>query len=783
PRFVWMYRQWVIDAFNDDLPYDEFIVDQIAGDLLPHATQDTLVATGFLRNSMINEEGGIDPEQFRMEAMFDRMDAIGKGILGLTIQCAQCHTHKYDPLTHVEYYRLFAFLNNCHEGAATVYTRDQQHQRDAIIAETARIETSLKASLPDWQAEMQAWEQSVSGEQPQWATVSPQLDASGGQKHYVLEDGSILAAGYAPTKHTTEFTIETKSPAITALRLELLNDPNLPHNGPGRSIFGLFALSEFRATAAPLDHPDQQTELKFVSASADANPGERPLDATFADKTNNVRVTGPIGYAVDGNDLTAWTPDIGPGRSNVPHNAVFLLETPLSNPAGFRITFRLAQMHGGWNSDDNQNNNLGRFRFSVTDAASAAADPVPAAVRAVLQVPVAERSPEQIDTVFHYWRTTVLSWQSANATLESLWQTHPQGASQLVLLERDETRATQRLNRGDFLKPAEEVTRGVPAFLNSLPDEKPTRLSFARWLADRNSPTTARALVNRVWQSYFGTGLISTPEDLGVQGDTPSHPELLDWLAVDFMDNGWSTKHLHRLIATSATYRQSSNVTPEQFARDPDNRLLARGPRFRVAAETVRDIALAASGLLQEHIGGPSVHPPAPDFLFAPPASYGPKTWHTDTGADRYRRAVYTFRFRSVPYPMLQNFDAPNGDFACVRRVRSNTPLQALTLLNEPLFVECAQSLASATLTQCKGDDNARIAWAFERCVSRAPKPEEVALLREFLVEQRRRLSTGELDAQPLIGESTKTDNAAELATYTALARVLLNLDETVTKD
>jgi len=782
PRFVWMYRQWVIDALNADLPYDEFIIDQIAGDLLPNRTQDTLVATGFLRNSMINEEGGIDPEQFRMEAMFDRMDAIGKGILGLTIQCGQCHSHKYDPLTHTEYYGLFAFLNNCHEGAATVYTIDEQKQRDAILGETSRVETALKASLPDWHDRMRAWEASVRDDQPTWTTVSPQLDASGGQKHYVLDDGSILAAGYAPTKHTTDFTIDTTQPKITALRLDLLNDPNLPHGGPGRSIYGLFALSEFRATAAPLDHPDQKTDLKFVSASADANPSERPLDPAFHDKSDKVRVTGPIGYAVDGNDLTAWTPDLGPGRSNVPHNAVFLLDKPLENPAGFRITFRLVQMHGGWNSDDNQNNNLGRFRFSVTDAGSVSADPVPAAVRAILGIPEAQRTPEQTETVFHYWRTTVLGWQSANAQLDKLWSTHPQGASQLVLLERDALRETHRLNRGNFLKPEETVAAGTPSFLHALPSDQPRdRLAFARWLADRNSPTTARAIVNRMWQSYFGTGLVDTPEDFGVQGSSPTHPELLDWLAVELMDSGWSQKHLHRLITTSATYRQSSAVTPELLAHDPDNRLLARGPRFRVSAETVRDIALAASGLLSERLGGPSVHPPAPDFLFAPPASYGPKTWKTDTGADRFRRAVYTFRFRSVPYPMLQNFDAPNGDFACVRRVRSNTPLQALTTLNEPLFVECARALAAETIAECPGDADARIAWAFRRCLSRNPRPEEVQLLREFLAEQKQRIAAGEVNPQSLIG--TAQGDATELAAYTALARVLLNLDETLTKE
>jgi hypothetical protein len=630
----------------------------------------------------------------------------------------------------------------------------------------------------------------VRDDQPEWVTVRPVLDASGGQKHYVLTDGSILAAGYAPTKHTTEFTVDTNVAHITALRLELLNDPNLPHGGPGRSIFGLCGLTEFKATAAPLDKPDQTTELKFSQATADVNPPEQELDQAFNDKSDKRRVTGPIEYANDGNDLTAWGQDIGPGRSNVPHNAVFVLETPLENAAGFRITFKLAQNHGGWNSDDNQNNNLGRFRFSVTSAAEAKADPIPATVRRIFEVPRGDRTPEQTAEVFRCWRTTIAEWKEANDRIEALWRQHPRGATQLVLLERSESRETHRLGRGDFLKPEEAVTPGVPAFLHSLePAEQSTRLDFATWLADRRSPTTARAIVNRVWQAYFGTGLVQTAEDLGTQGEPPSHRELLDWLAVELMDNGWRLKHLHRLIVSSNTYRQSSAVTPELYERDPGNRLLARGPRYRVDAEVVRDIALAASGLLNPEIGGPSVYPPAPEFLFQPPASYGPKIWALDTDEDQYRRALYTFRFRSVPYPMLQNFDAPNGDFACVRRSRSNSPLQALTTLNEPLFVESARALAVRIVTDSGTDDAARIRYAFRRCVAREPQEDEARVLAAFLDEQRQRFEGG-VDPWPLITDGDEHPaelpggaTAPELAAWTALARVVLNLDETITKE
>ena len=473
--------------------------------------------------------------------------------------------------------------------------------------------------------------------------------------------------------------MKTGPSPITAFRLELLNDTNLPRNGPGRSIKGTGALTEFVVHAAPADSPDKKARVKFASADRRYQPAGDASGEDIRRQKWQARVTGPIGFAIDGKDETAWGIDAGPGRRNQPRKAVFKLEKPISFPSGAVLKLEVAEDHGGWNSDDNQNHNLGRFRLSITSALDATADPLPQNVRDVLAIAPEKRSPAQTAAVFSYWRTTVPEWKEANARIDELWRRHPEGSTQLVLAERDQVRPTHLLQRGDFLKPANTVEPGVPAFLNPLPkDAGVTRLAFARWLVDRDAPTPARSLVNRVWQAYFGTGIVATSEDLGLQCEPPSHPELLDWLAVELMDNGWSLKHLHRLIVTSATYRQSSFTTPEHVARDPYNRLLARGPRFRVDAELVRDIALASSGLLDPKIGGPSVSPPVPMFLFQPPASYGPKVWNESNGPERYRRALYTFRYRSVPYPMLQTFDAPNGDFSCVRRTRSNTPLQAL---------------------------------------------------------------------------------------------------------
>jgi hypothetical protein len=772
-REVWFWRDWVINALNKDMGYDQFLREQLAGDLLPGATQEQRVATGFLRNSMINEEGGIDPEQFRMEAMFDRMDAMGKSMLGITIQCAQCHNHKYDPLTQEEYYKLFAFLNNSHETNAAVYTPAEQQKRGQIFARIREIEQDLQHKTPDWQARMAAWEAGIQAKQPKWEVLRPDIDdiATGGQKYSQMADGSVLAGGYAPTRFTPQFTLRPKTRGIRAIRLELMNDPNLPMNGPGRSIWGTAALTEFEVRAMPAGVKDAKPKkLKIARATADMNPPETQIAGAFWDKTGRRRVTGPIEFAIDGIDETAWGTDNGPGRRNQQRQAVFVLAEPLDYPEGAVLEVYLSQRHGGWNSDDNMNHNLGRFRLSVTDAVDAEADP---------------RSP---GNAFAAFRTAVPEWRMANEAIEQLWREHPQGTTQLVMNEREETRETHLLMRGDFLKPGKTVQAGTPAFLNPAPEDGAmSRLTLAKWMTDRKAPTVARSIVNRIWQAYWGTGIVATSEDLGKQAETPSHPELLDWLAVDLMDNGWSLKKLHKTIVMSNTYRQSSKVTEALYAKDPYNRLLARGARLRVDAELVRDIALAASGLLNAKVGGPSVFPPAPEFLFQPPTSYGPKNWYEEKGPNRYRRGLYTFRFRSVPYPMLQAFDAPNGDMSCVRRSRSNSPLQALTTLNEPLFLETARALALKTVREGGATDRDRLGFAFRRVISRAPSDKEADLLLGLLAKQTAK-SGG--NAWELAADDPKNPPAlpagvtpAQLAGWTTVSRVLLNLDEAITKE
>lgn len=790
-RTMWFYRDWVINAFNKDKPYNDFIIEQIAGDMLPNATDQQRIATGYLRSSMVNEEGGADPEQFRVEGLFDRMDAIGKGILGITTQCAQCHTHKYDPLTHAEYYGMFAFLNNCVEASFVAFTDEEQTKVDRILSAVNEIEESLKSQNPDWKDRIHSWALEVRGDQPRWQELRPEILSFDGQKFRLNDDNSIVSEGYAPVRASTTFQLEVPVRAISGVRLELLTNPGLPANGPGRSTYGTGALSEFNLSIEPVDGSQSRTEVKWASVTADVNPIEIPLPPPYFDGTiegGDKRTTGPVAFAIDGNSETAWTTDSGPATRNQSRKAVFVPENTFGFPQGTQLIFTLNHLHGGKHADRKQNYLMGCFRFSITTDPHPLADPLPAAIRELVELKDSrDWTDEELAEVFSYWRTIVPEYSEQNQEIEELYKGFPAGSVQLVVQQRDKPRTTHRLERGDFLSPAEEIQPSVPAFLNPLPTGSThNRLDFAHWMVDRNAPTTARALVNRVWQEYFGTGLVETSEDLGSQAPPASHPELLDWLAVEFMDSGWNLKHLHRLIVNSATYQQSSHITPQLANVDPRNRMLARGPRVRVDAELVRDISLAVSGLLNDQIGGRSVYPPAPEFLFLPPASYGPKNWFTEDDDQKYRRSMYVHAYRSVPYPPLQMFDAPKGDFACVRRVRSNTPLQALTLLNEDQFVECSQALAERVLEHSPSTDRDLIDRAFQLCLTRNPDEKEMELLLEQLERSRKFFRTSPEQARIVagIGEDGNSDNlaAANSAAWTVIGRILLNLDETITK-
>ncbi|QVL30014.1 PSD1 domain-containing protein [Telmatocola sphagniphila] len=774
PRDMWKWRDWVIESLNTDMPYDKFIIEQVAGDLLPNATQQQLIATGFLRNSMINEEGAIVPEQFRMVEMFDRIDCIGKAVLGMSTQCAQCHTHKFDPITHHDYYGLMAFLNNTYEAQSWVYTADQLKQIEEIRKKIQMAESRIRQQRRQWESELNKWSQEVSSRFTDWKPLEAiELGSISGLNHPTQEaDKSLLMKG-----HPSDDVFLIASPkldGVTGLQFEVLTHRDLPHNGPGRSSQGTWNLRELEVFIKKPDGTNWEKQ-KLANASADYSAADnKPADGKNA--------SGSVGYIIDGREDTTWNSDRGQGLRNQPSVAVVQFEKPLQFPEGtqMKVAWRMGAM-------------IGCARISITNAGTPKAPAIDQAAILALHKPVAKRTTGDTDVIFTAWRKSQPDLKAINEEIAGLYKSLPAAPTSILHLAERETenqRVTHLLNRGEWDQPREVVTPITPEALHSFPADAPrNRLGFARWLADSRSPLTARVAVNQTWQAIFGTGLVETSEDFGTRAPIPEYRDLLDWLAVDFMEHNWSRKHLIRTILSSATYQQSSALTPLLMEKDPRNRLLARGPRFRADAEVVRDIALTASGLLTNKLGGPSVIPPVPKNVLDYNYTY-PGYWNPATGPERYRRSVYMFRKRSMPDPVLSNFDGPNGDFSCARRIRSNTPLAALTGLNEPIFVEAAQAMALRVLKEGGTNDATRIDHAFLLCTSRKPTPEEKAEVERLIQHQRQRLAEGWLNPREILtGDSAKLPSLPEKVTpqdaaaWTLVSRVLLNLDETISKN
>ncbi len=785
-RDMTAWRDWVIRAFNKNKPFDQFTVEQLAGDLLardknPMAGSDDaelLIASGFNRNHMINYEGGAIPEEYAAAYVHDRVNATATVWLGLTLACAQCHDHKYDPITMRDYYGFYAFFNNVPENGLD--------GRNGNAAPVVRLPSPTQAAeIAKWSAELEEWDRKgkapdaeVDASQAAWekgwgtssaAVWAPtevvEIKSEQGTVFQRLEDGSYLATGTAPDQDVYTVILKTVLPQVTGIRIEALAHDSLPSRGPGRHPNGNIGLSDIRVLG--------KSPIKLKAATADFSQTDHA-----------------VALAVDGDDASAWTILPQAGRD---HAAVIELDSPfLPETSDGLLTVRLS-FHSPYAQHE-----IGRLRVSLTSTPQPReSSGLPEPVRLAMAVREGERSPEQQAVIRKYFREEISpltrNWRDQQVAVRKKKEAAESAIpTAMVMGELGTMRETHMLNRGQYDQPGEAVSAATPSALPPLPaGESPNRLGLARWLVSGRQPLTARVIVNRYWQMYFGQGLVKSAENLGSQGDLPTNPELLDWLAVEFVRSGWNVKHLQELIVTSATYRQSSAAPRDQVVADPENRLLARGPRVRLGAEFIRDMALSVSGLLSPRIGGESVLPYQPSGLWEELMSredndaFTAQKYAQDHGEKLYRRTMYTFVKRTAVHPSLATFDAPDRQVCTVRRPRTNTPLQALALMNDPTYVEASRVLGERLLAGSK-DDVQRVEAAFRLVLSRSPRQQEVVVIQRLLDEQRAHFSAAPEAAEKLlrVGERPVAVGLvpSELAAWTVVASTLLNLDETITK-
>lgn len=777
-RQQWVWRDWVIDAYNRNLPFDRFTVEQLAGDLLPDATAQQRLATGFHRNHGITIEGGIIDEEYRTEYVMDRVVTTGEVWMGLTIGCARCHDHKYDPVSQQEFYQLFAFFNQVPERGMRGFEPQESipsplalQQNTKLQAELANLKKQLERPL-DLRRHILRWTQQITSESKQrgWRTLTPEsFSSTGGATLTRLDDDSVLVGGANPQHDIYSITARTNLENITAVRLEALTHPSLPGGGPGRHSNSNFVLSEFELKAVSVSNPSKSRVVRFVRATADYSQKGYEVG-----KTIDGTVTGNNGWAVD-----------GPTRKQ-PATALFVADSPFGFPDGTRLEFRLRHEAGF------AAHGVGRPRLSVT------ADPeqqlalhgIPEQIRDIAALPEARRSKDQAKQLEEYFLANHDPRQAIkDRTAELEKELAAAFPPTMIMRDMAQLRKTFILNRGQYNEPVAEVSAGVPAIFPELPnDARNTRLGLARWLVSPRHPLTARVAVNRYWQRLFGVGLVKTSEDFGVQGELPSHPELLDWLATEFIRIGWDIRGIQKLILMSGTYRQSSQASPAAWAKDPENRLLARGPRMRLDGEEIRDAALSVSGLLVRRIGGRSVYPYQPKGLWMElnnRPGYS-KEYPQGNGDDLYRRSMYTFWKRTVPSPMLKTLDAPEREFCTIRRSRTNTPLQALLLLNSPQFVEAARHLGQRMQSHHNGSLEDQLTYGFRLVTSRFPTQSELQVLVETYGEERQRFERDPDAIAKLlsVGDSDipQDNDKVNLAAFASVARLLLNLNEAITK-
>ena len=1026
-REMWPYRDWVIQAFNDNMPFDQFTLEQLAGDLLPEPTLEQKIATGFNRSHVTTSEGGSIDEEYYVQYAIDRTNTTSTVWMGLTVGCAQCHDHKYDPITQKEFYELYAYFNNITENAmdgnrkdsppvVKLPTPEQEAELAAFDEQIAALDAETKAPIPDIDATQIAWEKRM----PRWSPLKPDsLYSKGGATLEVLEDSSVLASGTNPEQEVYEIIAELPPGKWSAIRLEGLKHESLPRGGIGRSDNSNSVLTDFAVFIAPpeenptaeagesetsdetetevetgteteveseataetaspeVETAETETEAETeVAAEGETEDGTETMDVAaetegespdpndpwaavqivhaWADHEQVLgedNLQGVVSNAIDDKPETGWALD----RRGENRQAIFLAAAPFGMEGG-RLKIRLKHEY------DLRQKQIGRFRLSLTDTATIypigstitlgawhAAGPftaehgnlafyqvyepetknvntgntfqhngktikweqqthwvdeqihndisgensatylfrniasttqqkaflyigsndavkvwmngtellaknvqrdvapdqeqvqinlkpgnnalllkvvnysgpsgfyfrlesappmVPANIVDIAGTPRGERETAQTENIRDYYRRNITLDKTVNenakrafADLKTVFAdlSEVQGkrnaldgelTTTLVMQERTEPRGAYILGRGEYQNREEQVYPQTPAVLPALPeDAAANRLTLAEWLVHPEHPLTARVAINRFWQNVFGTGIVKTSEDFGTQGIPPVHPELLDWLATEFIASGWDVQGLLKMMLTSATYRQRTHVTAEKLERDAENALLSRGPRYRLDAETVRDNALAVSGLLYKKVGGPSVKPPQPDGLWKAVGFTGSNTdtFVKDTGADKvYRRSLYTFWKRTAPPPQMNILDAPSREACTSRRERTNTPMQALMLMNDPQFFEAARSFAEQTLKNGGETPEARIAYLFETATSRLPKPKEETLLLETFHAHYQELKADPETAKALItvGETPpdETLDAVEVAAWTMIANLILNLDEVLNK-
>jgi hypothetical protein len=793
PRNIWPYRDYVIRSFNANKPFDQFTREQLAGDLFPNPTMEARVASGFNRLLLTTEEGGAQEKDYESRYLTDRVRAVGTVWMGQTIGCAQCHDHKFDPISARDFYAMGAFFADVKEAiigrredGMLVPTETQAPELARLMAEAQRLKEQFESPHPELESAFGRWRQerleALRSDSMWTATAPASADSTGGATVTIRDDRSVLIGGKKPDTDSTVVRFAALPERVVGVRVEVLPDKSLPSQGPGRAGNGNFVLTEVVARVVRDGAPSRDVAFESAWASheqtvsADKNPYGKWSAASVID--HDARGTF-AGWAI--------LPEAGK-----PSQLRLRLKEPLTLASGERLEIELQQKHG------HGHHTLGCFRLGVaTDPAAVVPLTVPlpnADLADRLKVEPSARTPEQSAKLWAEFKAVApeLADLRAQRTAADKARADFEGTIPRTLVtERSEKPRTVRvLPRGNWLIETGEIMEpAIPAQFRpasrAVSDRRLNRLDLADWLVSPENPLTARVVVNRFWRQFFGTGLSKVLDDFGAQGEPPRHPELLDWLAAEFRDSGWDVKHLVRLMVTSRTYRQSSNASRELLARDPENRELARQGRWRIEAEMVRDSALQVSGLLVPRIGGPSVRPYQPDGYWEN-LNFPQRGYDASSGGDQYRRGLYTWWQRSYVHPSMLAFDAATREECAAERNRSNIPQQALVLLNDPSYVEAARSFAARILREGSGDDSERLIWAWRQALARAPLDSELSALRRLLETQR----TAFAKDPEAAAQFTRTGKApapagldpVQWAAWTDVARALLNLHETITR-